>query len=154
MINMNIGKHAVAFPAKVASGTGAGHLFDIELASDTDNGAIIGVGDYIALGTYKEAPAPAFKGVIREVAGNGHFYVEVTENTDAVFVYMPEVSPYNDAKTRVPSAFYNAKGETVKGYSLIKHDMIEESVENFDGTPVVGAEITGIKNKKLVVATA
>lgn len=150
--------HAVAFPSRLVAGYGGGHIFDIQLTSAADNGNIVGRGDYIKLGTYKEAAAAgsgtagAFAGVIVEQAANGNWYVEVTAETDALFVYMPEISPYTDGKLRDPKLFYNATGDVVKGYSLHKGDIFEVSAAGFTGTPVVGKAVS-VASKKLVVAS-
>ena len=146
-------KHTVAFPSKVAASAGSPHIYDIHLASDTDNGSFVGRGDYISLGTYEEADAPDFAGTIVEQASNGNWYVEVTDDTEALFVYQSVVSPYVEKKFQVESLFYNEEGDTVKAYSLIKGDILEISEEGFDGTPAVGNTVS-VSNKILAVAAS
>lgn len=151
-IDVSTSKHAVAFATRLVAGYGGGHIYDIQLTSNTDNGNLVGRGDYIKLGTYKEAAAPTFAGKIVEQAANGNWYVEVTADTDALFVLMPEISPYEVGKLRVASIFYNATGDVVKAYSLKKGDIFEVSAEGFTGTPVVGKTVS-VASKKLVVAS-
>lgn len=154
-IDMTIGgTHAVAFPSRVVAGYGGGHIYDILLTSDADNGNIVGRGDYIKLGTYKETTPTSFAGKIVEQATNGNWYVEVTADTDALFVYMPEISPYETRQLRSAKVFYNASGDTVKGYSLQIGDIVEVSSEGFIGAPKVGKSISAISSKKFSVTAA
>ena len=156
-IDISTNTHAVAFPSRLVAGYGGGHIFDIQLTSAADNGNIVGRGNYIKLGTYAEAAAAgsgtgAFAGKIVEQAANGNWYVEVTAETDALFVYMPQISPYTGGKLKDPKLFYNATGDVVKGYSLHKGDIFEVSAAGFTGTPVVGKTVS-VGSKKLVVAS-
>lgn len=152
-IKYEIEKHTVAFPTKVVSST-AGHVYNIELATATDNGFFVGRGEWLDLDLYAEAAAPALKGVIRQQATNGNWYVEITEDTDALFVYQVPViaEEYNNTFKKI-SNFYNEAGDVVRAFSLVKGDLVEISAEGFTGTPVAGATVT-VANKKLVVATA
>ena len=143
--------HNEAFPSKLLAANGGGHIYDITLTADHDNGVLVGRGDYIKLGTYEETTAPdTFEGIIREQAANGNWYVEVTAETEALWILMPEISPYGIKILEDPKAWYNAEGDTVKGYSLTKGDIFEMSVEGFDGTPEVGAEVTFADGKYVV----
>lgn len=143
--------HNEAFPSRLLAANGGGHIFDIELTADHDNGELVGRGDYIKLGTYKEAAAPTFAGKIVEQAANGNWYVEVTEATEALWILMPEITPYDIPQTENPKAWVNKTGDVVKGYSLVKGDIFEMSVEGFQGTPAVG-ETVSFANGKYVVA--
>lgn len=143
--------HAVAFPSRLVAGYGGGHIYDILLTSAADNGNIVGRGDYIKLGTYKETTPTSFAGKIVEQATNGNWYVEVTSATDGLFVYMPEISPYDTKSLRQAKLFYNASGDTVKGYSLQVGDIFEVSSEAIDGDPAVGKVISAITSKKITV---
>lgn len=154
-IDFTVGRtHAVAFPSRVVAGYGGGHIYDILLTSDADNGSIVGRGDYIKLGTYKETTPTSFAGKIVEQATNGNWYVEVTAATDGLFVYMPEISPYPERQLRDAKVFYNKSGEMVKGYSLQVGDIIEVSKEGFSGNPKVGKTISAIASKKFSVTAA
>lgn len=152
MIKYNIETHAVAFPSKLVAQNGGEHIYNIELTSDTDNGNLVAKGDFIDLDLYKEAAVTNFKGVIQKQAANKNWYVEVVEPGDALFVYMQafiEEDWTNSFKKE--SNFYNATGETVRGYVLHVGDVFEVSELGFDGTPEAGKEITGVNAKKLVV---
>ncbi len=152
-IAFEVKKHAVSFPSRIVAAYGGGHIYDIELTTDADNGNLVGRGDYIKLGTYKEAAAPTFAGKIVEKAANGNWYVEVTAATEALLVHMPTISPYPEKALSVENVFYNKKGDVVKAYSLVKGDIFEVSDEGFDGTPAVGKTVS-VASKKLKVATA
>lgn len=144
--------HNEAFPSRLLAANGGGHIFDIELTADHDNGELVGRGDYIKLGTYKEAAAPTFAGKIVEQAANGNWYVEVTEATEALWILMPEITPYDIPQTENPKAWVNKTGDVVKGYSLVKGDIFEMSVEGFQGTPAVGKAVSFADGKYVVAA--
>lgn len=145
--------HNEAFPSRLLAANGGGHIFDIELTADHDNGVLVGRGDYIKLGTYKEAAAPTFAGKIVEQAANGNWYVEVTDATEALWILMPEISPYEAIpQTLDPKAWVNKKGDVVKGYSLVKGDIFEMSVEGFQGEPAVGKAVSFADGKYVVAA--
>ena len=144
--------HNEAFPSRLLAANGGGHIFDIELTADHDNGELVGRGDYIKLGTYKEAAAPTFAGKIVEQAANGNWYVEVTEATEALWILMPEITPYDIPQTENPKAWVNKTGDVVKGYSLVKGDIFEMSNEGFQGEPVVGKTVSFADGKYVVAA--
>ena len=146
--------HNEAFPSRLLAANGGGHIFDIKLTADHDNGELVGRGDYIKLGTYKETTAPTFAGKIVEQAANGNWYVEVTAATEALWILMPEITPYDTiSQTQNPKAWVNKTGDVVKGYSLVKGDIFEMSAEGFQGTPVVGKAVS-FASGKYVVATS
>jgi hypothetical protein len=132
--------HNEAFPSKLLAANGGGHIFDIQLTANHDNGVIVGRGDYVKLGTYKEAAAPvSFAGKIVEQAANGNWYVEVVTPAEALWILMPEISPYGLTQLENPKCWYNASGDTVKGYSLVKGDVFELSAEGFSTTPTTSS---------------
>ena len=144
--------HNEAFPSRLLAANGGGHIFDIELTADHDNGELVGRGDYIKLGTYKEAAAPTFAGKIVEQAANGNWYVEVTEATEALWILMPEITPYDIPQTENPKAWVNKTGDVVKGYSLVKGDIFEMSNEGFQGEPAVGKAVSFANGEYVVAA--
>lgn len=144
--------HNEAFPSRLLAANGGGHIFDIELTADHDNGELVGRGDYIKLGTYKETTAPTFAGKIVEQAANGNWYVEVTAATEALWILMPEITPYDISQTQNPKAWVNKTGDVVKGYSLVKGDIFEMSAEGFQGTPVVGKAVSFASGKYVVAS--
>lgn len=152
MIKYNIEKHAVAYPSKLLAQNGGKHIYNIELATDTDNGNLVAKGDFIDLDLYEEATATTFEGVIQKQAANGNWYVEVTNPGDALFVYMQAFIAEDWTNTwKKESNFYNAAGDTVRGYELAVGDVFEVSEECFDGTPEAGKTVS-VAAKKLVVA--
>ena len=144
--------HAVAYPSKLIAQNGGKHIYNIELATDTDNGNLVAKGDFIDLDLYEEAAATTFEGVIQKKAANGNWYVEVVEAGDALLVYMPAFIEEEWTKTlKDERRFFNAAGATVRGYELAVGDVFELSAEGFDGTPEAGKTVS-VANKKLVVA--
>ena len=76
----------------------------------------------------------------------------VTEDTDAVLCYQKPLTPYeNPRELTKESAFYNKAGDIVRCYGLCKWDRFEVSDLAFNGTPAVGASITGVSNKKMTI---
>lgn len=144
--------HNEAFPSKLLAASGGGHIYDIQLTADHDNGVLVGRGSYIKLGTYQETTAPnTFAGIIREQAANGNWYVEVTAATEALWILMPEISPYEAIPETVnPKAWVNKAGDTVKGYSLTKGDIFEMSAEGFTGIPAINKSVTFASGKYVV----
>lgn len=152
MISYAIDKHTVSFPTKIAASAGSPHIYNILLGdADVDNGAFVGKGDWVELDLYEEAEAPTFAGVIRGKSARGYWYVEVTADTDALFVHMPVIIAEDYSKKfTAEENFFNARNTVVKAYSLIKGDIIELSDEGFTGTPAAGSTVS-VANKKLVV---
>ena len=144
--------HAVAYPSKLIAQNGGKHIYNIELATETDNGNLVARGQFIDLDLYEEAAATTFEGVIQKQAANGNWYVEVVDAGDALLVYMPAFIEEEWTKTlKNEKRFFNAAGATVRGYELAVGDVFELSAEGFDGTPEAGKTVS-VANKKLVVA--
>lgn len=151
-IRYNIEKHAVAFPSKLLAQNGGKHIYNIELATDTDNGNLVKRGAFIDLDLYEEDTAATFEGVIQKQASNGNWYVEVTDPGDSLFVYMQAfIAEEWTNKFKAEANFYNAAGDTVRGYELAVGDVFEVSAEGFTGTPEAGKTVS-VADKKLVVA--
>ena len=151
-IKYNIEKHAVAFPSKLLAQNGGKHIYNILLATDTDNGNLVARGEFIDLDLYEEAAVKNFAGVIQKQAANGNWYVEVTDPGDALLVYMQSfIAEDWTNKWKKESNFYNAAEEVVRGYELAVGDVFEVSAEAFTGTPVAGKTVS-VASKKLVVA--
>ena len=146
-------KHPVAFPSRVKSGR-CGNTFDVQLKDDMlENGNLVGLGEYIKLGTYKEAAATTFTGIIREKSSRGNWYVEVQDPGDSFLVYRSPESPFDaPERLKAESAYYISKAEDkmTKVYELAKYDMFELSDDGFDGEPEEGKTVT-VANKRLVV---
>lgn len=150
-IKYEIEKHAVAFPSKLVAQQGGEHIYDIELKNDTDNGQLIAKGKFLDLDLYEEGAVTEFEGKVQKQAANGNWYVEVTKPGDALFVYMQAFIAEDWTNSfKKESNYYNAKGETVRGYALHVGDVFEVSKEGFDGTPVAEATVT-CENRKLKI---
>ena len=153
-IKYEIAKHATANPSNVLSGgTYGGHIFNVELTSDADNGNLIAIGDWKSLDLFEEAAVTKFTGKVVEKMSNGNYLVMVTDPGDAVLVYNRPISAEdwtNDWKKE--SNLYNPAGSVVRCYGLVKYDRLEVSKEGFVTEPTVGAEITGVTDKKLATA--
>ena len=151
-IKYSIEKHAVAFPSKLLAQNGGKHIYNIELATDTDNGNLVKRGSFIDLDLYEEDTAATFEGVIQKQAANGNWYVEVVNPGDSLLVYMQAfIAEEWTNKFKAESNFYNAAGDVVRGYELAVGDVFEVSAEGFTGTPEAGKTVS-VAGKKLVVA--
>ena len=156
MANMSIfyeiAKHATAFPSNVLAGEYGAHMFSIQLDSDTDNGNLVAVGEWLSLDLFAEATVTSFTGKIVEKMGNGNYMVLVEDPGDAVLVYQVPIAAEEWTNTfKKESNMYNKAGDIVRAYELKKWDRFEVSAEGFEGTPEVGAAVTGVTNKKLAI---
>lgn len=159
MIQVNIAKHAVAFPSKVLASDGGKHIYNIQLAEAAekyvDNGWFVAKGDFIELDLYKEAAPTSFAGKVVGVASNGNFYVEVVTPGDALFVYqVPMIEETYSNVYKKESNYTNAPTQVVRAYELAEGDTIEISADGFAGTVAVKDEvelkvISGVTAKQL-----
>ena len=152
------GPYAVCFPTKIRSGN-CGHVLNLTLQQDLENGTIRSAGQWIELDNYKDA-APAsgngaavFQGIIREKSARGNWYVEVTADTTDLLVYQePVIAESNYGKKWISEKnWINEKGDVVRAYTLCKYDIFEVSAEAFSGTPDAGKTVTANAAGKLVV---
>lgn len=155
-IKYEIENWGYAYPSKVLSSR-VGHNVNVVLTTDSPNGAVVGVGDYVSFDQYKEASAPTgYKAKIIDKAADGNFYVQVTGvdvNAPAVLIYeTPEIAENYNAKFTNSKNFYSEAGKTVHGLVLTTLDVYELSEELFDGTPEVGKEVT-VSGRKHKVAS-
>ena len=143
MIRYTIEKHIFGFPTKILAAEGGKHIYNIQLTKDMDNCTLVGRGDWLGLDLYKQDTVPTFAGIIREKAANGNWYVEITGDTDALWVYDSVIiaEDYN-REFQSQANFFNESGKTVKAYGLCKGDIFEISESGFDGTPVAGKTVT------------
>ena len=150
--DFTIGSHATGYPANVASQRYGNHMPSVKVTTDTDNGNLIAVGDWVDWDYFREAAVTTFAGKIIAKNPDGTFLVLVTNPGDAVFVYTKPLTPYESpAELKQEKAFYNKAGDIARTYVLTKFDRIAVSEEGFDGTPSVGKAITGVSAKKLTV---
>lgn len=149
-----IGKHAIGYPANIAAERYGGHMPSVMVETDTDNGNLIAAGEWTAWDYYEEKAVTKFEGKIIAKNVDGTFLVLVNDPGDALFVYTKPLTPYESpAALKQEKVFFNKAGDIVRTYTLVKFDKFAVSELGFDGTPEVGAEITGVSNKKLVVGS-
>lgn len=109
--------HVVAESSRLKATT-AGHIYDLEMIEDTDNGTIVAVGAHVE-GQVLKAKTYA--------AG------------DAPYLVLTPPLAYNGKKAWSDEKyFYNAKGEIARAYELHKDDIFTISADAFTGSPAVG----------------
>jgi hypothetical protein len=109
--------HVVAESSRLKA-TGAGHIYDLEMIEDTDNGTIVALGAHVEGQLYK---AKAFA------------------TGDKPYLVLTPPLAYNGKKAWAEEKyFYNAKGEIARAYELYVDDMFTLSADAFTGTPAVG----------------
>ena len=146
MIQVNIAKHAVAFPSKVLARDGGKHIYNIQLAEAADkfvdNGWFVGKGDFIELDLYKAAAPTSFEGKVVGIAPNGNYYVEVKSAENALFVYqVPMIEETYNNTFKKESNYTNAPTQVVRSYELAVGDIVEISADGFDGDVAVNDEV-------------
>lgn len=148
--NLKITKHAVAGSSKLKA-TIAGHIYNIKIEEDLDNGSIVAKGDYVSAEIYKAKDSTGFSGKVLDKAANGNWYVEVVEPGDALLLLnVPLIYEEYTTAMQHESNFYNAEGDIVRAYELYAGDIFELSAEGFDGTPTKGAAVT-VADKKVKI---
>lgn len=146
MIQVNIAKHAVAFPSKVLASNGGKHIYNIQLAEASDkyvdNGWFVGKGDFVELDLYKAVAPTTFDGKVVGIASNGNYYVEVVDPGDALFVYqVPMIEDTYNNTFKKESNYTNAPTQVVRSYELAVGDIVEISADGFDGAVSVDDEV-------------
>ena len=146
MIQVNIAKHCVAFPSKVLARDGGKHIFNIQLAEAADkfvdNGWFVGKGDFVELDLYKAKAPTSFEGKVVGIAPNGNYYVEVVTPGDALFVYqVPMIEETYNNNFKKESNYTNAPKQVVRSYELAVGDIVEISVDGFDGAVAVNDNV-------------
>ncbi|RGF22384.1 hypothetical protein DW128_03080 [Firmicutes bacterium AM10-47] len=148
---INMEKHAVAGSSKLKATT-SGHIYNILIEEDMDNGTLVAKGDYVKPEVYKAKAATGFSGVILDKASNGNFYIEVVEPGDALLLLqVPLIYEEYTTAMQHESNFYNANGDIVRSYELYAGDFFELSKEGFVGTPEKGKTVTIDTTKKIKV---
>ena len=109
--------HVVAESSRLKATT-AGHIYDLEMIADTDNGTIVAIGEHVEGQVYK---AKAY--------ANGE---------KPYFILTPPLA-YNGKKAWSDEKyFYNAKGEIARAYELHIDDIFTVSADAFTGKPEAG----------------
>lgn len=112
----NVDPHVVAESSRLKATT-AGHIYDLEMIADTDNGTIVAVGEHVEGQLFK---AKAY-----------------AEGDKPYLVLTPPLA-YNGKKIWSDEKyFYNAKGEIARAYELHVGDIYTVSANAFTGTPEV-----------------
>lgn len=148
--------HIVFFPTFIASAMGQyGHIINLIMQADTDNGTLATKGQYVSFETYKAAAvaANAVQVTVRERAAEQDcWYVEVTKlPADPVFlVYNDPISPYPQVELRDEGLFYNATGDVTQGMELHIGDCFSLSSNAFTGTIADGAVATYTAGKYVI----
>ena len=146
-------KHTVAESTKLAATYGGANIYNIKVTANVDNGAIVGLGDYIAPEYYAEKAASAtFAGKIIEKAANGSYRVQVTAvgAGDCLLLNVPLIYEEYTTKMQEESNFYNAKGDILRVYELYVGDVFTLSADGFDGVPEVNKTVS-VSDKKVKV---
>ena len=144
MINVSVSTHAVAFPSKLKSSL-AGHIFNVIVQEDIDNGTVRGIQNYTHFDQYEDKAAPAeFKAKVVDRAANGNYYVLVTgisTTEPTVLIYDdPIIKETNDPHLKKAKYFFNPQGATVRGFELAIGDILELSAEGFTNVEDIDVE--------------
>ena len=148
--------HIVVFPTYVASAMGQfGHVVNLIMQADTDNGTLATKGAYVKFENYKAAAVTAnsVQVTVREAAAEKDCWiVEFTKlPTDPVYlVYNDPISPYPQTELRDEALFYNANGDVTQGMELHIGDCISLSSNAFTGTIADGAVATYTAGKYVI----
>lgn len=111
--------HVVAESSRLKATT-AGHIYDLEMVADTDNGTIV------AIGALSELGVQVFKAK------------EYDAGEKPYFILTPPLA-YNGKKSwSAEKYFYNEKGSVARAYELYVDDIFTVSEDAFTGTPAVG----------------
>jgi hypothetical protein len=115
--NIKGAEHVVAESSRLKATT-AGHIYDLEMIADTDNGTIVAIGDHVEGQVFKA----------KEYAAAEKAYLVLT----------PPLA-YNGRKSQSDEKyFYNAKGEIARAYELHVDDIYTLSAKAFIGAAAVG----------------
>ena len=113
----NVPEHVVAESSRLTA-TGVGHIYDLEMIEDTDNGSIVAVGEHVEGQLFKA----------KEYAAGDKPYLVLTAPL-----------AYNGRRGQSDEKyFYNAKGDVARAYELYVGDIYTISANGFIGTPAVG----------------
>ena len=111
--------HVVAESSRLKATT-EGHIYDLEMIEDTDNGSIVAVGALSDLGVQV-------------------FKAKAYAAGDKPYLVLTPPLAYNGKKAWSDEKyFYNAKGDVARAYELHADDIYTLSADAFTGTPAVG----------------
>lgn len=148
-------EHGTGFPSNLLTQEYAGHLLNIKLSKDRDNGEIIAADPekWISWDLFEEGEVGTFKGIVVDRDQDGNYLVLVTETDGtACLLYQKPLTPYESPREFLKEkAFYNAKGDIVRSYVLYKWDRFSSSASNFSEEPEIGAKVTGVADGKMTI---
>ena len=113
----NAPKHVVAESSRLKATT-AGHIYDLKMIADTDNGTIVAIGDHIEGQLFK---AKAY-----------------AKGEQPYLVLTPPLAYNGRRGWSDEQYFYNAEGEVARAYELHVGDIYTISAIGFKGEPAVG----------------
>lgn len=147
VVDITKGTHIKSFPNKIASMMNQyGHVYNVVLQADADNGILASRGDYVSFDQYEQdaVAADSVEVTVREKNADGTWLVEVTKlpATEVLYIYNSPVSEYNEREFQDESLMYNKAGEVAQGATLILGDMFSLSDVAFTGTVAIGAVAT------------
>ena len=156
-VDITKGNHVKSFPTKIASMMGQyGHVYNVVLQNNTDNGTLVGRGDYVSFDQYEDdaLAANAVEGAIRELGADGNWIVEFTKlpATEVLYIYNSPVSEYNEKEFQDEALMYNKAGEVAQGATVIIGDYASYSDLAFTGTPAAGKSVKYASGKWAVQA--
>ena len=109
--------HVVAESSRLKA-TISGHIYDLKMTEDTDNGTIVGIGQFVEEQVFKAKTYAA---------------------GDTPYLVLTPPLAYNGKKAWSDEKyFYNANGEIARAYELHKDDIFTVSADAFTGSPAVG----------------
>ena len=124
------------------------------MQANTDNGTLATKGNYVSFENYEQGAVTAnsVKGIIREPAVEGGWYVEFTElpSDPVFFVYNTPKSPYTNQELREEGLFYNATGDVTQGMELHLGDIVALSDSAFTGTPASNTAVVYSAGKYVI----
>lgn len=111
--------HVVAESSRLKATT-VGHIYDLEMIENTDNGSIVAIGALSDLGVQV-------------------FKAKAYAAGDTPYLILTPPLAYNGKKAWSDEKyFYNAQGEVALAYELHKDDIFTVSADAFTGSPAVG----------------
>lgn len=153
-IKFNVEKFPVAKQGSLLGSFGGEHMVSLNITEDTPNGYICKIGKMSALDLFDVEEAGTLTGYIamRGADGTYLFVVETTDPLNAVVISEPLIDYESPRSLTLESNFYNDPADgPARGYQLHPVDRWWVSEDGFNGTPTVGATITGVTDGKLTI---
>lgn len=153
-LDFNFGTHGTAAPVNMVCQRYGNHMPHVKVTVDTDNGRWVGIDtSKIQDEVFGATTVGSLEGIISRVKPDGRYEVVITKAENAAMVYQKPLTAYDSPKIFTDeSKFYNEAGSVVRTYLAMYLDRVDESAENFSGTPAVGAKVTGVDSDgKLII---